>query len=131
MTHKILHIIAVLFTALAAALILPRFCKNNRSYFSHLYSEAVYSEILQDFILSHYEYTRENGQIKAFTAYRDTRGNAIDYKALDSLCPLNNAAQLAFENRFPDRKLHPERQKKLFSVIASPHLRSITDSMTS
>ena len=102
MTHKILHIIAVLFTALAAALILPRFCKNNRSYFSHLYSEAVYSEILQDFILSHYEYTRENGQIKAFTAYRDTRGNAIDYKALDSLCPLNNAAQLAFENRFPD-----------------------------
>lgn len=102
MTHKILHIIAVLFTALAAALILPRFCKNNRSYFSHLYSEAVYSEILQDFILSHYEYTRENGQIKAFTAYRDTRGNAIDYKALDSLCPLNNATQLAFENRFPD-----------------------------
>ena len=66
MTHKILHIIAVLFTALAAALILPRFCKNNRSYFSHLYSEAVYSEILQDFILSHYEYTRENGQIKSF-----------------------------------------------------------------
>ena len=135
MTHKILHIIAVLFTALAAALILPRFCKNNRSYFSHLYSEAVYSEILQDFILSHYEYTRENGQIKAFTAYRDTRGNAIDYKALDSLCPLNNAAQLAFENRFPTqsagRKLHPGRQKKLFSVIASPHLRSITDSMTS
>ena len=53
MTHKILHIIAVLFTALAAALILPRFCKNNRSYFSHLYSEAVYSEILQDFILYH------------------------------------------------------------------------------
>ena len=93
MTHKILHIIAVLFTALAAALILPRFCKNNRSYFSHQKSKEVYSEILQDFILSHYEYTRENGQIKAFTAYRDTRGNAIDYKALDSLCPLNNAAQ--------------------------------------
>lgn len=33
MTHKILHIIAVLFTALAAALILPRFVKTTGRIF--------------------------------------------------------------------------------------------------
>ena len=40
MTHKILHIIAVLFTALAAALILPQNSKNNRSKLSHHQTEA-------------------------------------------------------------------------------------------
>ena len=55
MTHKILHIIAALFTALAAALVLPYFCKSSGSSFAHLYTDAVYSEILQDFIFSRYE----------------------------------------------------------------------------
>lgn len=102
MTHKILHIIAALFTALAAALVLPYFCKSSGSSFAHLYTDAVYSEILQDFIFSRYEYVNEEGQIKAYTVYRDSRGNRIDRSAVDSLCPLNNATQLAFENRFPD-----------------------------
>lgn len=102
MTHKILHIIAALFTAVAAALVLPYFCKNSRTSFAHLYTDAVYSELLQDFIFSRYEYVREEGQIKAYTVYRDSRGNRIDRSAVDSLCPLNNATQLAFENRFPD-----------------------------
>ena len=102
MTHKILHIIAALFTALAAALVLPYFCKSSGSSFAHLYTDAVYSEILQDFIFSRYEYVNEEGQIKAYTVYRDSRGNRIDRSTVDSLCPLNNATQLAFENRFPD-----------------------------
>lgn len=102
MTHKILHIIAALFTAVAAALVLPHFCKSGRSSFSHLYTDAIYSEILQDFIFSRYEYVDRDGQTTAYTVYRDSRGNRIDRSAVDSLCPLNNATQLAFENRFPD-----------------------------
>ena len=63
MTHKILHIIAALFTAVAAALVLPHFCKSGRSSFSHLYTDAIYSEILQDFIFSRYE--SESGDRKS------------------------------------------------------------------
>lgn len=102
MTHKILHIIAALFTAAAAALVLPYFCKSSPTFFSHLYTDVVYSEILQDFIFSRYEYVDRDGQTTAYTVYRDSRGNRIDRSAVDSLCPLNNATQLAFENRFPD-----------------------------
>ena len=102
MTHKILHIIAALFTAVAAALVLPYFCKSSPTFFSHLYTDVVYSEILQDFIFSRYEYVDRDGQTTAYTVYRDSRGNRIDRSAVDSLCPLNNATQLAFENRFPD-----------------------------
>ena len=102
MTHKILHIIAALFTAAAAALVLPYFCKSSPTFFSHLYTDVVYSEILQDFIFSRYEYVDRDGQTTAYTVYRDSRGNRIDRSAVDSLCPLNNATQLAFENHFPD-----------------------------
>lgn len=102
MTHKILHIIAALFTAVAAALVLPHFCKSGRSSFSHLYTDAIYSEILQDFIFSRYESVYEEGRMVSYTVYRDSQGNRIDRSAVDSLSPLNNATQLAFENRFPD-----------------------------
>ena len=102
MTHKILHIIAALFTAVAAALVLPHFCKGGRSSFSHLYTDAIYSEILQDFIFSRYESVYEEGRMVSYTVYRDSQGNRIDRSAVDSLSPLNNATQLAFENRFPD-----------------------------
>ena len=57
---------------------------------------------MQDFIFSRYESVYEEGRMVSYTVYRDSQGNRIDRSAVDSLSPLNNATQLAFENRFPD-----------------------------
>ena len=77
MTHKILHIIAALFTAVAAALVLPHFCKSGRSSFSHLYTDAIYSEILQDFIFSRYESVYEEGRMVSYTVYRRATASTV------------------------------------------------------
>ncbi|MBQ8423742.1 MAG: DUF4857 domain-containing protein [Coprobacter sp.] len=99
MTHRILHIIAVLFTALALTLIISH--GRGRASMYGDYTDVVYSELLQDFIVSTYELEGDKENLQIHRVYRNTRGEEIEASLIDSLCPLNNASQLAFESRFP------------------------------
>lgn len=98
---KIIRIIAILFTAAATCLVVPRFF--GMLFHPHYdYTNIVYSEILDDFITSKYEYQHVNGRITSHTIYRDSKGNTYSREQADSLCPLNNASQLMYEGKFPD-----------------------------
>ncbi len=100
MVHKILHILAVLFASLAMSLIISY--GRGQVYTHGDYTDVVYSELLHDFIVSSYEYNGDTENPQLYRVYRDTQGAIIDESLIDSLCPLNNASQLAFENRFPE-----------------------------
>ena len=101
MLNKSIRIIAILLTALATCIIVPRFFRMLFSTHSN-YKDVVYSEVLNDFIISEYEYKNINGKISGITIYKDSKGNRYTREQADSLCPLNNASQLTYDGKFPD-----------------------------
>ena len=70
MLNKSIRIIAILLTALATCIIVPRFFRMLFSTHSN-YKDVVYSEVLNDFIISEYEYKNINGKISGITIYKD------------------------------------------------------------
>ena len=101
MLNKFIRVIAILLTALATCVIVPRFFRMLFSTHSN-YNDVVYSEVLNDFIISEYEYKNINGKISGITIYKDSKGNRYTREQADSLCPLNNASQLTYDGKFPD-----------------------------
>lgn len=101
MLNKIIRIIAILLTAVAACVVLPMVFNMFFSPHSE-HHEVTYSELLNDFIKSDYEYHHENGKLSATSVYVDSKGNKYTSAQADSLCPLDNASQLAYEDNFPD-----------------------------
>ncbi len=101
MLNKIIRIIAILLTAVAACVVLPMVF--NMFFSPHSEHRSVtYSELLDDFIKSEYEYHNENGKTSVTSVYVDSKGNKYTSAQADSLCPLDNASQLAYEGNFPD-----------------------------
>lgn len=101
MIYKIIRVIAVLLTAVATCLVIPMIF--NMFFSSHgEHHDVVYSELLDDFIRSEYEYQNNNGRLTATSVYIDSKGNRYSSVEADSLCPLDNASQLAYDDKFPD-----------------------------
>lgn len=101
MLNKIIRIIAILLTAVAACVVLPMIFNMFFSPHSE-HHDVTYSELLNDFIRSDYEYRHENGKLSMTSVYIDSKGNRYTSAQADSLCPLDNASQLAYEDNFPD-----------------------------
>ncbi len=101
MLNKIIRIIAILLTAVAACVVLPMIFNMFFSPHSE-HHDVTYSELLNDFIRSDYEYHNENGKLSMTSIYIDSKGNRYTSAQADSLCPLDNASQLAYEDNFPD-----------------------------
>lgn len=103
MPNKIIRIIAVLFTIVAAATVLPRlyyttFPSGIRSGHKNIY----YSEILGDFIISEYVYSTDKKHATGQTVYYDRHGKSYSRDSVSQLLLLDNVSQLAYEGRFPD-----------------------------
>lgn len=101
MLNKIIRIIAILLTAVAACVVLPMIFNMFFSPHSE-HRDVTYSELLNDFIRSDYEYHNEHGRLSVTSVYVDSKGNRYTSSQADSLCPLDNASQLAYEDNFPD-----------------------------
>ncbi len=101
MLNRIIRIIAILLTAVAACVALPRLFNMFFSPHSE-HHEVEYSELLNDFIRSEYEYHNDNGKLSVTSVYFDSMGRKYSSAQADSLCPLDNASQLAYEDKFPD-----------------------------
>lgn len=101
MIYKIIRIIAILLTAVAACVVLPMIF--NMFFSPHgEHHDVTYSELLDDFIRSEYEYHNNNGRLSATSVFIDSKGNRYTSAQADSLCPLDNASQLAYDDNFPD-----------------------------
>ena len=101
MVNKIIRVIAILLTSVAACVVLPMIFNMFFSPHSE-HHEVTYSELLGDFITSEYEYHTEGGKLSVTTVFRDSRGNIYTPAQADSLCPLDNVSQLAYDEKFPD-----------------------------
>ncbi len=101
MLNRIIRIIAILLTAVAACVCLPMVFNMFFSPRSE-HHDVTYSEMLDDFIRSEYEYHNENGKLSVTSVYIDSKGRKYTAAQADSLCPLDNASQLAYEDKFPD-----------------------------
>lgn len=104
MSRKIIRIIAILFGVIAAAELLPQLYRVI-SVSGSDYKKVIYSEVLQDFIITEYDYGTKNPNSKKQsnnTIYRDTKGNFYSDQQVYELAPLENASQLAFDGNFPD-----------------------------
>lgn len=101
MTRKLIRILAILFTVIACAILLPRLYRMTaKSGSSH--RNVVYSEILRDFIITEYKMKSKAKLDKSPAENRDTHGGTYTSDQVDSLTVLNNAARMAFNGTFPD-----------------------------
>lgn len=104
MSRKIIRIIAILFGVFAAAEFLPQLYGVIAVSGSD-YKRVIYSEVLQDFIISEFDYSTKKTKSKRLSSTaisRDTKGNYYDEQQVYELAPLENASQLAFDGNFPD-----------------------------
>lgn len=101
MLNRIIRIIAILLTAVAACVCLPMIFNMFFSPHSE-HHDVAYSELLNDFIRSEYEYHNSDGKLSVTSIYKDSKGNSYTSAQADSLCPLDNASQLAYDDEFPD-----------------------------
>ena len=74
MLNKFIRIIAILLTAVAACIVLPMIFNMFFSPHSE-HRDVTYSELLDDFIKSEYEYHNENGKPSVTSVYVDSKGN--------------------------------------------------------
>lgn len=103
MGRNCIRLIAVLFAAFAAAMVLPplvgRIIPSPGSY---SYVKVVYAERLGDFLVSQPDYGKDTGRPGGVEwTIRDTHGNEYTADAVDTLAVLENASQLIFEGRLP------------------------------
>lgn len=103
MGRNCIRLIAVLFAAFAAAMVLPplvgRIIPSPGGY---SYVKVVYAERLGDFLVSQPDYGKDAGRPGGVEwTIRDTHGNEYTADAVDTLAVLENASQLIFEGRLP------------------------------
>lgn len=103
MGRNCIRLIAVLFAAFAAVMVLPplvgRIIPSPGGY---SYVKVVYAERLGDFLVSQPDYGKDAGRPGGVEwTIRDTHGNEYTADAVDTLAVLENASQLIFEGRLP------------------------------
>lgn len=102
MIRNFIRLIAVLFAAFAAMVVLPALYGRipSRGYFT--YTKVLYSESLGDFLVARPDYSsRDRRHDESRWTIRDSKGNDYTPEALDTLALLENASQLIYEERLP------------------------------
>ncbi|MCC8173801.1 MAG: DUF4857 domain-containing protein [Odoribacter sp.] len=93
--------IIILFVVLAAAVLLPHIYR--MMFRSSNYMQQIsYSELLNDFVISEYEFKNIGKRQTMELVYHDTKGNYYTSKQADSLMPLDRVSQLVYSKTFPD-----------------------------
>lgn len=103
MHRNIIRVVAVLFAAFAAAMALPGFYRMVPASWHGDYKKIVYSEVLDDFIISKSIYSDDPSDRSGIRyEIRDSKGNAYTPEQVDTLAVLENASQLIYEGRLPE-----------------------------